>query len=468
MLEAMPIPILPVIYDAFLRPTRFARLLAHSEQGRLHALVAVTVWVVCVMFAILLTLRVFVPFELSRLLIHFGLASAIGVLLSVFGILSNDPSKSTMPQVLFWVLRSQLIVTIPFVLALAIGITIIPQAEPLIFLLVLAYVAGFWLADVFTIYLIRGSHVVEGRVVRYLWASSALVFGCFLWFFPPLGLLELRLLSISLIALSIGLIRPLLWFAEATCALLLTVPALAGVPAHTLRPFHPVSLDELCVLPLPALRFLLVRACRGELHAGMEWLLAVADHAGQRSVARAVVDNIVCEANLAHALLFSLSTRKRGMELLHSRIVAGTIIDPLIVAYDSFSNVATPDAWLGALVEQQFVFGSAAWMQDGKLMQMVVDTGAKVLAADRWSAAIAVFRDEPVINAVVIADIQFMLETLRTWVWNTCADGGFQIQTPISLVAEVQQLHGWPKELLAAIVDHLSFLRLIEQRRTGR
>lgn len=93
------------------------------------------------------------------------------------------------------------------------------------------------------------------------------------------------MLAPLLIGLGLGLLRPLSYFWATPWSLGLALVSRFGVPAQRLLAIHPVSRDELGLIPLPRLTALLVHACRADLVTGGPWLVWVAQHPSQGGAA---------------------------------------------------------------------------------------------------------------------------------------------------------------------------------------
>jgi hypothetical protein len=266
--------------------------------------------------------------------------------------------------------------------------------------------------------------------------------------------------------LAIGLLRPLSYLWEALLSLSLALAARLGVSPLRLLRFHPVSYDDLCLLPLPGLTSLLVRGCASDLEAGGDWLLYVARHQGQRRAALRAVARAPYDLRLAHPLLFWLSTSSEGAALLNAMVERGGTQHPLIAAYASFAVVPSPDHWPFVLAQQRAAIGAAAQQPGGRAMLALLEAGVATLRADRWPDAIAQLEATPAPAGVEADPIWSALAAIQTW---SRAPAPVEVvdraASVRAIVAELQDLDGWPIALIAAMCEHLLFLIGIERRR---
>ncbi|NJP07805.1 MAG: hypothetical protein HC837_20385 [Chloroflexaceae bacterium] len=230
--------------------------------------------------------------------------------------------------------------------------------------------------------------------------------------------------------------------------------------------WHPVLFDERTLLHLPGLPALLARATTEQLETGATWMLTVSQHPGQHRAASSAMHRLVVHSPIAHPLLLWLSTHTAGQHWLRRLYEQGAIHAPLIHAYCVLTDLRDAGRWVTLLEQQRPAFVQQQANPGGNAMLALLDTAVAALQSPRWSAAVQAMQGIPPVQGVVLDEIWLALAALHIWVHARepmLFDDGDRYGQ--DLLAELQDLDGWPIGLLEAVVEHLHFLLLIEQRR---
>jgi hypothetical protein len=461
----MPRPpnLFALLYNALLRPACYAAFLAGGRRASLWAALAMVEMLLALAGLILLVLRQLLPLGAPALVYSLGIAPVLALMIAgVCIIVSGTLRLSPMVHAAFWITRCQIAITPPLALFLALASSpALPGLQSASALLILL---GAWCGGAITVLLTLRPHSSEAALVRWLLAGGALAIAAALWFSPPLRGPAL-LLTPAGIGLALGLVRLLSYLWEAPWSMLLWLAARLGAPIEWLRALHPASYDELCLLPLPGLSGMLVRACETDLEAGGDWLLDVARHLGQSGAAGRAIACMVRGGRLAHPLLFWLSTSAPGAALLRDIAERSDRPDPLIEAYAAFTRPDKPAAWPALIAGRHAAFASAAHLPGGGSIMVLLDVGAGTLGATRWPAAIERLRVAPGLNADD-DPIWIALDIMQIWAQDRLpALADDRAAALRELAEELCTLEGWPAALIAAMSEHLLFLLVVERCR---
>jgi hypothetical protein len=457
-----------IAYDALLRPTRFAALLDSGGRAIVRAALAVLLWVGAALAFVGLILAQLAPLGMRGLVAGLALAPALALFIAGVGVMVGGGGSSTQAHAAFWVLRCQVAITPPLALLLALTFSqafASLQRSPAIVLLFL-FLVGMWLGGGITVILVLHRRRDESVAVRWVVASGALAIGGALWWSQPLRASEALLFAPVCSGLMFGLIRPVSYLCEAPLSIGLALAARLGAAPLRLLLLHPAYYDELGLLPLPGLSGLLMRGCAADLDAGGAWLVRVAQHPGRRRVAEQSVERAARDPRLAHTLLFWLSTSEEGMKLLTDIAERARNPHPLIAAYAAFADVATPDLWPFVLARQREAIVGAVQQPGGRAVLALLEVGIATLRADRWPDAVARLEAAPPSGGVEPDPIWAALAAIQTWATDPAPmDIADRAAATWALVAELQNLDGWPIALIAAMCEHLLFLFGIERHR---
>lgn len=453
-----------LILDALLRPSRFAAFLAGGPRSIAQAGLA-TLLVLGMTFGVLvLGLGQILMLDPRGLLAGLLLGPVVALLFAGFYVIGQDTS-SLSAGVAFAVMRPLIAITLPISLLLAAGFSItFADRQVAQFLSVLTLVfLGIISGGTTVIVLMQKPRRTQVVATRLVLTAGTLAVGAAIWLSPTLRQTDVVLAAPVCAGLAAGFARPLSYLWEAPLSLVLVLAARLGVPARRLLALHPVRYDDLCVLPLPGLAWLLMRAWAADTATGGAGLLQVAQHPGQSCAARRAVERIVRNGVDAHRVLFWLSTRPAGVAFLQKLAEQPTRSQRLVGAYSALAQVMVPEAWSRVIDQQRAALVSAAGLPGGVAILAFLEASAAALRADRWSAVVA-----PLRTALDCADeqpvqLRAAVESLRSWV---DADLATPIERRMCLLRKAQDdLEGWPAALLGAVGEHLVFLAHTEQRR---
>jgi len=453
-----------MISDALFRPACFAAALDDGRRAQILGVVAALEVLGVVDGFLVLVLGQLVPLGRANVLWALLIAPLVALLLASLLIplgAGNGAGSAT-----FWLLRTLIAAAPP--LALFLGIVFSDtyawlQQTPLSALGLLALL-GSLLSGGLSVVLVLG-RVQEARNVRLVLAAGALLVAVLLGWSPPLRQTTALLVAAFGLGLALGFLRMLSYLWQAPLSLVLAIAALLGAPPLRLLRAHPVGYDDLCLLPLPGLAPLLVRASASDPAAGGAWLLRVAEHPGHRSASvRALVQGVRARRGV-HALLFWLSTRPEGAALLRHACDHLLHPHPLLVAYAAFAHVATPEAWGLVAERQRSALRATAQDAEGLAVLALIEAAAHTLRADRWNAvSLQLFAPTPPLGLGLDA-LGTALSTLQRWAAQELPTLAASPALVPQIEAGLADLEGWPAALLATMSEHLLFLAQIERRR---
>lgn len=324
---------------------------------------------------------------------------------------------------------------------------------------------GVWGGGITTVMLGLSERRDESRLLRWVAIAGAWFIAGLLWVFRPVDPLNSILWMSALVGFGLGLLRPLSYLWQASLSVMLLLLAWFGVPARRLLPWHPVFVDELALMPLPGLGWLLRRACRDEMAWAGPWLLRVARHPAQKQVAQRALDGLIREGN-GHIGLFWLSTDPQGIAWLQELSQATPSCHRLIALYAHLATVTDLAAWPAVIQAYQEVLTTLPPSPGGVAVKALLEAGASTLAAERWATAMAALARATPPEGVMADPLWEALTTVRAW-----SDQRLPMllkdraEALAALWETLDQLDGWPATLLEAMAEHLLYLLTIEHRR---
>lgn len=454
-------------FSALLRPAHFAKLLRTGRRVQAWALLAALLWVSVLLIFLWAIVRPWLSLDSGRTLQGMLLAQVLTLsLIAIVSMLAGG--ENALVNAVFWMVRSQLAVTPGLTVLLVLGLSLEalgPQATVLLVALI-ALVGGLLVGGMLVVALVRRPPANEALPVRWLVAGAALVLALELGWPGMAAPLERVLLALFAVGIGASMVRPLSWLWQAPLSGGLAVAGRLGVRASTLRLFHPVTFDELGLLPLPGLRTTLAHACTTELEVGGGWLLEVARHPGWRATASAALRTILQDGRHSHPVLFWLSTSDEGAALLRATVQQRPSPNPLLAAYAAFASVEEPGAWVEVIGQQRATIATSAALPGGGAVLALLDAATSVLRADRWPAAMSQLRTLRVPSQGPEDPIWDALAAVHSWAADPQASFTCEQQQRIDdLLAELGNLNGWPIALIAAITEHMRYLIRIEQQR---
>lgn len=322
-----------------------------------------------------------------------------------------------------------------------------------------------WIGDAITVKLLSTGYRKESSAARWILAGGAVMTGGMLWYASQTNDNFFLLIALVLLGSAIGLVQPhMLW--EVPLSFILLLATRAGYPLLRVRPFHPATLDELCLCPLPGLRATLVQACKVDIETGSDWLLDVAQHPGLHNTAVAALHHLVQHSPVAHPLLFWLSTHEQGQVWLRTLYEQAKMHAPLMSAYVALMDTTDLGAWATAIQEHRRVFEEQRHLPGGSAMLSLLNMGTAVLEAFRWSDAVEHMRLVAEPDGIERDDLWQIVVTLQSHVRSIQPDLlSERLHHGRVLLDNVDDLDGWPSVLLEAVSEHLAFLLRIEQHR---
>jgi len=454
-------------FSALLRPAHFADLLRTGRRVQAWALLAALLWVSVLLVFLWAIVRPWLSLDSGRTVQGMLLAQVLTLLLiAIANMLAGG--ESGLLNAVFWMVRSQLAVApgLTVLLVLGLGLGTLGSQAAVLLLVLAAVVGGLLVGGMLVVALVRRPPANESTAVRWLVAGAALVLTVELGWPGLAAPLERVLLALFAAGIGASMLRPLSWLWQALLSAGLAVAGRLGVHVSALRTLHPVTFDELGLLPLPGLRATLAHACTTELEAGGEWLLEVARHPGWRATASAALRTILQSGRHSHPVLFWLSTSDAGAALLSATIQQRLYANPLLTAYAAFASVEEPGAWLEVIGQHRATIAATASLPGGGAVLALIDAATSVLRADRWPAAMSRLRTLRVPSQGPDDPIWDALETVHSWAADPQASFACEQQQRINeLLAELGNLDGWPIALIAAITEHMRYLIRIEQQR---
>lgn len=456
---------LALIHAALLKPDALDAYLAGGRRNVARAALVTAGVVVLVLGFIALALRRIVPLEAEAAFAPLMSVPAFSMMIVGILMVPGDKELSLGRSVAFSIMRSQIAITPPLALFLAVvAVGMFRNPRQLILVnLVFLLLFGAWLGGGLTIKLIRDPRRDDSPGVRWLLAGGLFAIGAVLWWLPQWHETFPTLFAPFFLGLAAGLVRPLSYLWQAALSLGLALAGRLGVPARRLLPLHPALHDELCLLPLLGLSGLLAGAA-ADPEAGGDWMVRVARHLGQRHAAERAIRGVVRQGTHAHPLLLRLSASDEGAALLRRITEQSPRPDPLIAAYAAFAGVTAPEAWPYVIERYREAFVCASNLPGGGAIRTLLEAGAGILRAARWSSAIGYLRAAPAPNGPATGAIEAAFEKVRSWALDLSPDAD-QAAALEALQAELPDLKGWPADLIAAIAEHLLFLNGVEHSR---
>lgn len=457
---------MPHIFSLFLDLLLYPSRLITDQRAPVRWLLVLSAEVLVVLGGALLLLGMFLPLGLVALVVGplLGLVLTMVAALPLF--FSLPYQIPTFDRITLSSARALMVVGVPatlgFTLAFSTAFPALQHDFGVVLLFLLAM--GFWSAGALTVALLLSSGRAEATGLRWFAAAAALLLAGLLWWSPPLRQSEAVFFAPMLLGLALGLLRPLSYLWEAPLSLALALAARLGAPAQRLLAAHPVSLDELCLVPLPGLATLLAKACEEEIASGGPWLISVAAHPSQAGAARRALEALV-RGERAHPVLFWLSTHEEGAAWLRRLTEGLRRPHPLIAAYAALAAVGEPAAWPTAVAAHRHALTAAAGHPGGAAVQALVEAGAQTIAADRWPAAMDALRCAPQPSGVAPDPLWEALESVRAWSDQQPALLHDRAQALATLWDSLDDLEGWPVKLLDAMAEHLVYLLIVEHRR---
>lgn len=457
-----------ITFDALFRPTQ---LMAYIESGwrqKVLAVVAVLEVLGATFAGIAFGLGQLFPIGTRALLIGGMVGPLLAYLVMVFLGMAAGSDFSTRDSFIFAFVRCQIAIAPPAMLFLTLiySTTFGWLEHDARAALVLLLLLGAWSAGSVSVALNFPSRRTQAAAVRWVITVGALLAGCALGFSPAFRGNDSVLLAPWAIGFGVALLRPLSYSGEVLLSLGLTLGVLRGVAPQRVLPFHPMFYDELLLLPLPGLRFLLVRACRADMAVGGAWLLRVAEHPSQGGAALRAIAQILRANDHTHPLLFWLSTSAAGIALLERFVNTHSRPQPLITAYIAFAHVTDLAAWPSVIAQHRQALTKSVDLPGGRAIEALLATAAGIMRAERWEAARTTLQNLPVATGVESDPLWEALATIRSWADQQQLALMPERTTALRMLREtLESLDGWPAALLAALSDHLAFLLTVEQRR---
>lgn len=461
---------LSIGYDALMRPSRFATFLGGERRHRVAAVVATIIWVGATFVFVGLIVPLLIPVKQINLAIAIFLTPWLSMAMSGLYVITGDKDLAGKQQALFWLLRCQLaitpLLTVLFLCILQVASTPLSSLTTMVMLILV----GLWPGGALTVRLVRTTFHTAIAPTRWVLAGGIIISIALMWWSPIFPVDYWCGLFLILLGFALGLIRPLSWLWEMPLALLLVIGSQCGLPAQRLRALHPVTLDELSLMPLPGLQVLLARACHADMAMGCAWLLDVAVHPGQGGAALGAVRALIRRGTLAHPLLLWLSTHPDGQHWLHRQIAIADRLPPLLRGYVALMDVNDAGAWPGAIARHRPAFEQAQPSPDGSTMLVLLDTALAVLTAARWPDAAEALRQVPMTLDACACDYMRTIDHMLHTIAHTAADEHSHTQ-PFSVPVAPEAIaspRGWPGALLEAMAEHLVFLLTIEGERASQ
>lgn len=456
-----------LIWNALLRPSRFAAFLALGWRQVIYAACVTLLWTVTLLACINLLVGQIIPLGPHRVVL--GIVFPIVVVLPSMNAGFLFMNKSNQFNMLwFWLLRPQIAITPSFapLISLAfspgLGDGTAPWSIWLVYTLILvfSYHAGSFLGLGFA-GVVRPAASLALRATAILMAIAV---GLLSWWSPQLVATNLRLVSLIMAGLALNILRPLTWLCEAPVSLGLRLCGPSRLSIDQLRRWHPTSYDELILLPLPGLRALLMHACSSDLPRGIAWLLAIAAHPGQHPAAYAALRRLIEEGALAHTLLLSLSNSTAGRAVLREASARPGRTSSLIWAYVTLAEIREPGAWIEQIDGARSAIAAWPHVSGTPDMLRLLASSSAILHADRWERAVVALESCPV-SSNRLDEIAGCCSLLDYWLEVATADIRTGAGQLAELVKGAKLPIGWAASLLATVGEHLCFLVSVEHRR---
>lgn len=461
---------LTIIFTALLRPSAFMTFL---DQGwwaiRRAALAALCIYIV-VWSLLWLIISQWTPLSTRGVLVSALTTPTFILIIVSFGVTTGAGSNIRIRTgAAFWLLRPHIAFAVPWSVVFTLVFTRSTSAESQVWwqalqlpnALMMGVIFGLTFSSMVTIILQRHAWWRAKTSWRWTIAFVALVAALEIWWQPALILVqdENILLLPALIGVTLGVVRVLSWLWEAGWSTVLVLARRAGVSLHTIRRLHPVSFDELSLLPLPGLALLLADAYRSNSAFGIAWLLEVEQHNGQRRAVGWAVRRIIKDTAHAHSLLFALSITSEGIALLR-RLTQQPGCPSAIRAYVMLNNVAEPGAWPTTGTAVRTLLNERSEQRIAPDVLLLLEFGSDVLSTADWDTAARAAQqmisgesgESQLLTScrhIILASLAHELHVAST----------HHIDIPPLLLTQIQQTGDWPSRLLSAIYEHLIFLR---------
>ncbi|MBA3944201.1 MAG: hypothetical protein H0X37_06510 [Herpetosiphonaceae bacterium] len=452
--------------DLLLRPAHAGQRLEHGDSW--SAVAMTSLWVTVMLAFMILVLPQLFPVGTQGVGLGLGLSFGFVLLVIGVGVASANPRRSGKSNMIV-VLRPLLATWPPLALVgtalfSAHPLSTAPFAQMGLLLLFLLLVGGA-IGSLLCLRLVLDPRATEAAAARAVLGSAALGLGTasfwLAWSPPPWP----GLVGVVIIGIAFGLLRPLSWLWEMLLSLALAALARAGVSPWVLLTWHPVNYDEQCLLPLPGLTSLLYRACNVDIERGGAWLVAVAEHPSQARAAYMLLRRVAHAGQLAHPLLFWLSTAERGVAVLERACDLPRATVPLLHVYADFAQTTQPEAWASVLVRHRSLLVEHQGEVGGASLRSLLETASGILRAERWPVAVAAVQSLPR-GPLGDDDLWVMLRVVQLWVGAVePEETSERVSLLQALTQEVGELTGWPGALLATVSEHLLFLLHIEQQK---
>ncbi len=449
----------PILLAALLRPRQLAQLVQDAPHGQRFA-VLFLVELCVALCGLLMVLGFFLILPTTAIIVSI-------VYTTLMAIIGAAPIYASLP--LSYGIRARLLVSaarslaaigplalVGFALIHSPGLVYL-QSDPMVVLLFLGLL-GMWLGGSLTAAISVSRWYTEPTVLRWIIIIGTLVCAALLWWSRSVQQGDLLLLVPFLVGSALGVLRLLSYVWEAALCLLLALLAQLGMAPQRLIALHPAAFDELCLLPLPGLASLLVRACQEGIDTGGPWLVRVAQYRSQSLAARHALNRLV-QGDLAHPMLLWLSVNEQGAAWLQLLLHTAPQLHSLIAAYCALTLVPEPAAWPATIQLHIQTIARAAPKPGGMALQLLLQTGLAVLQATRWQEAMLQLQQSAALEGVAsdpLLDALVAIHRLACVEVDQCSE-------ILSALRETDAfLVGWPAALLNTMIEQLEYLYQVE------
>jgi hypothetical protein len=455
------------IYNALLRPICGVAFLAGDRRAIWLAGLATIGFLIATLGVIAVGLHSIALMHAPALLAGALFAPPVAMLYAGIAVMTGSAGRSLKVGVGFMLMRCQIAIAPPAAIVLSLVFESAYQHGQGAYYLILLLPAmfGVWFAGLIVVVLAVQRPEQKSDALRWGLAIGGGVVGALLWWSPALQPYGSAIGALLCAGISVGMLRPISYLWEAPLDLGLLFAARLGVPAVRLLALHPATYDDLGLLPLPGLYRLLLRACASNCADGGGWVLRVARNPRYEGVARRVIDQIARDGRYAHSLLFWLSTQAEGVAFLRRMVQEMVGPHPTTVAYTTFAQIESPEAWAPAIAQQRNAIAAAAPLYKAEMLLAVLDAAAGTLRAQRWPEAIEHLQAsvrprgaEPAALAAALGVMQAWAEPMELFAGGAWA-GSLRQSAPATLAQ-------WPGALVSTVGEHLSYLLTVEQHRS--
>lgn len=449
-----------ILLTATFRPNQFSLALM-ERRYMLRATLAAVLWttVAACFLGVILAQIMVIPERM--LLAGTALAFVPGLFTAGLGIALGRTRQtiSTLANVMFWLLRPQFTVTPWLIVALPIALTLLSRGQGGQYIDATILGGLMWaLGALVTLILIKHPRRSEAGVVRWLLTGTVVISGV-QWQLFAIHHVDNQIVIWMVAGALLGLLWPATGLVEMVVSLVWAVYVRQWGGAARVLHYHPVFHNELSILPLPGLTGLVLAACEDDLERSRPWLLTLAEHPGQHEVAGQVVNRLATRGPLGVRILFWLSCQPDGRKLLGRLIASGRTVNPLVEAYVALCTVDEPGAW--ALTIRQHWHVLDAHPSGNQPILALLAAGAGVLDSYEWPDAVRVLRaisvdpqQEP--WGVALEIVQSTISHIDPlWL-------DHRTLFLDRLLVELDDLTGWPADLLLAMCEQLAFLLRLE------